>query len=201
MKTVLIFGGTGSVGSFLVKKFSDEENVITPSRHFEINEIPNIDAVIWCQGVNKNDSIHDLEYEEYINVIDVNLNYITKTLNLLIKNNKLNKGSRCLVISSIWQEYSRSCKFSYTVSKAAIGGLVRSCSIDLGKDIFMNALLPGPIDNEMTRSNLSDEQMKKLPGFVNLEDIWQLSRYLCLYNMSTNGQSIKIDLGFSVNKM
>jgi len=201
MKTVLVFGGTGSIGSFLVKKFSDEVHVIAPPKNFECNEIPSVDAVIWCQGVNKNDSIHNLEYDDYINVIDVNLNFITKTLNYLIKNNKLNKGSRCLVISSIWQEYSRSCKFSYTVSKAAIGGLVRSCSIDLGKDIFINALLPGPIDNEMTRSNLSDEQMKKLLGFVNLEDIWQLSRYLCLHNTSTNGQSIKIDLGFSVCKM
>ena len=107
-----------------------------------------------------------------------------------------------MIISSLWQEFSRENKFSYTVSKAAIGGIVRSCSVDLGKnDIFINALLPGPIDNEMSRLNLTQEQMDKLPGFVNLNDLWYLSEYLCLNNTSTNGQSIIVDLGFSVKKM
>jgi len=88
------------------------------------------------------------------------------------------------------------------VSKAALGGIVRSCSVDLGKnDIFINALLPGPIDNQMTRSNLSQEQVDTLPGFVQLDDLWYLAEYLCVHNTSTNGQSIRVDLGFSVKKM
>lgn len=137
-----------------------------------------------------------------MNTIDVNLHYITKTLDDLVRHDKLEKGSRCLIISSLWQEFSREHKFSYTVSKAALGGIVRSCSVDLGKnDIFINALLPGPIDNQMTRSNLTQEQMDTLPGFVQLDDLWYLAEYLCVHNTSTNGQSIRVDLGFSVKKM
>jgi len=200
-KNVLIFGN-GSIGSFLINKLKSE-NVITiiSPREFIVDNIPKVDVVIWCQGVNLNDSIGNLNYENYLTTIDVNLHYITKTLDSLIRHEKINKNGRCLIISSLWQEYAKSKKFSYTVSKSAIGGLVRSCSVDLAEhQIFINALLPGPIDNEMTRANLPSDQIEKLPGFVNLEDIWQLSNYLCLNNMSTNGQSIKIDLGFSIRK-
>ena len=199
--SVLVLG-KGSIGSHLIKKFSEKNKVISFTRDFNIKNVPKVKSVIWTQGVNCNDSIGSLNYSTYMNTIDTNLHYITHTLDELVKYEKIEKGGRCLIISSLWQEFSRENKFSYTVSKAAIGGIVRSCSVDLGsKDIFINALLPGPVDNEMTRKNLTDEQIDKLPGFVNLNDLWYLSEYLCLHNMSTNGQSIIVDLGLSVRKM
>ena len=194
--------GNGSIGSHLVKRFREAGHVVTVApRNFDaVHET--FHCAIWCQGVNCNDSIGSLDSDEYMHVIDANLHYTTRTLNYLIKNNKIEDGGRCLIISSLWQDFSRENKFSYTVSKAAIGGLVRSCSIDLAKrGIFINALLPGPVDNEMTRTNLTQEQVDLLPGFVSLDDLWYLSEYLCTRNSSTNGQSIRVDLGFSVKKM
>jgi NAD(P)-dependent dehydrogenase (short-subunit alcohol dehydrogenase family) len=199
---ILIFG-KGCIGSHLIKKFKSRgENVIVATRDIKSQVIPKLDAAIWCHGINCNDKIGQLNTETYSNIIDVNLHYTTKTLDFLLKNDKLDTGSRCLIISSLWQEYSRSDKFSYTVSKAALGGLVRSCSVDLGeKGIFINAILPGPLDNEMTRTNLTEEQIKCLPGFVDVDDVWYLSEYLCVNNKSMNGQSLIVDLGFSVKKM
>lgn len=200
---VIVFGSSGSIGSFIVSKLrSMNKEVFEAPRNFDITKIPLVDAAIWCQGANINDSIGELDDKKYLEIMDVNLHFVTRTLNLLVKHAKLKQGSRCLVVSSLWQEFTRDNKFSYTVSKAALGGLVRSCSVDLGaQNIFINALLPGPIDNEMTRHNLTAEQINKLPGFVQLDDIWQLTNYLCFLNRSTNGQSIIIDLGFSVRKM
>jgi NAD(P)-dependent dehydrogenase (short-subunit alcohol dehydrogenase family) len=200
---VIVFGETGSIGKFLAQKLRSEgKTVIGVSRNFVVDDIPEVEAAIWCQGVNINDKIGEINYEKYSEVVDGNLGYVVRTLDALVKARKLAPGSRCLVISSLWQEFTRDNKFSYTVSKAALGGLVRSCSVDLGaRNIFINALLPGPVDNPMTRNNLDPEQISKLPGFVHLEDLWQLSRYLCLFNNSTNGQSIIVDLGFSVRKM
>ena len=110
---VLILG-RGSIGSHLIQKFEEKNHrVIVATRDFNVHEIPKVKAVIWCQGVNCNDSVGSLNYSTYMNTIDVNLHYITKTLD------KLEKGSRCLIISSLWQE------FSYTVSKAALGGVVQ----------------------------------------------------------------------------
>lgn len=202
MNNVLVLGN-GSIGKHLAKRFTEKKcNVITATRNFDVHAIPKVQSVLWCQGVNCNDSIGSLNYSTYMNTIDVNLHYITRTLDDLVKYNKLDDCARCLIISSLWQEFSREEKFSYTVSKAAIGGIVRSCSVDLGKrGIFINALLPGPLDNEMTRAHLTQEQTDALPGFVNVDDLWYLTDYLCLHNTSTNGQSIIVDLGFSVKKM
>ena len=203
MASVLLIGN-GSIGSHLVQKFRRRGHHVTiADRNFDARSFPNkFKSVIWCHGVNCNDSICSLDSDTYTHVIDVNLNYTVKTLNDLIKNDKIDKNGRCLIISSLWQDFSRENKFSYTVSKAAIGGLVRSCSIDLGKKgIFINALLPGPVDNEMTRNNLTQEQIGSLPGFVHLNDLWYLAEYLCVNNMSTNGQAIRVDFGLSVKKM
>jgi len=202
MNNILILGN-GSIGKHISKRFIENKyNVITATRDFDVHSIPKVKSVIWCHGINCNDSIKSLDYSTYMNTIDVNLHYITRTLSSLIKYDKLEDCARCLIISSLWQEFSREEKFSYTVSKAAIGGIVRSCSVDLGKKgIFINALLPGPLDNEMTRANLTQLQTDTLPGFVNVDDLWYLTDYLCLHNTSTNGQSIIVDLGFSVKKM
>jgi 3-oxoacyl-[acyl-carrier protein] reductase len=204
MESRILVIGNGSIGSHLVQKFkSNGYNVTVAPRNFEANSFTQkFRCVIWCQGVNCNDTIGALDSVEYMNTIDVNLHYTTRTLDDLIRNDKIEKDGRCLIISSLWQDFSRENKFSYTVSKAALGGIVRSCSVDLGKKgIFINAILPGPIDNEMTRKNLSQNQIDTLPGFVNLDDLWYLSEYLCTRNNSTNGQSIRVDLGFSVKKM
>jgi NAD(P)-dependent dehydrogenase (short-subunit alcohol dehydrogenase family) len=203
MGTKVLIIGNGSIGSHLATKFREAGHRVTVApRNFDARTQEKFHSVVWCQGVNCNDSIGSLNAVDYLHVVDVNLHYTTWTLNDLIKHDRIEDGGRCLIISSLWQDFSRENKFSYTVSKAAIGGLVRSCSIDLGKrGIFINALLPGPIDNEMTRSNLTREQIDTLPGFVNLDDLWYLSEYLCTRNASTNGQSIRVDLGFSVKKM
>jgi hypothetical protein len=200
--SVLIIGN-GSIGSHLVQKFISKGHPVTIAlRNFDASSYPTFKYVIWCHGVNCNDSIGSLDHGAYMNTIDVNLHYTVKTLNDLIKYDKIEKGGRCLIISSIWQEFSRENKFSYTVSKAALGGLIRSCSIDLGKrGIFINALLPGPIDNEMTRKNLTQEQIDSLPGFVHLDDLWYLAEYLCVNNRSTNGQAIRVDFGLSAKMM
>jgi len=69
------------------------------------------------------------------------------------------------------------------------------------RNILVNAILPGPIDNEMTRSNLTHEQIEKLPGFTDAGDICHMIDYMCFKNTSMTGQSIVIDNGFSLMKL
>ena len=218
---VLIFGASGSVGSYLVNRFVDDgRTVFSTSRthksdsnviHYDpmvpetannLASLPLLDAALWCQGINCNDEIAQIDLPQYLSVIEANVHFVTRSMSVLVNSGKLTTGSRLLIVSSLWQDFTRNNKFSYTVSKAALGGIVRSCSVDLGsRGIFINALLPGPIDNSMTRSHLSDTQIASLPGFVDLADLYHLSSYLCFKNNSTNGQSIIVDLGLSVRRM
>jgi NAD(P)-dependent dehydrogenase (short-subunit alcohol dehydrogenase family) len=131
--------------------------------------------------------------------MNTNINGVIKSLHYLESTGRLVDGARLCIISSILQEYGRINKMSYCVSKSAIGGLVRSTSITLKeRNILINAILPGPIDNEMTKKTLSNEEyrcMKKY--FVELKDIFNMCKLLCFNNNSITGQSIKIDNGIS----
>jgi len=201
MKDVLIFGASGSVGSSLSEALSHEHRVCSWIRdQTRAEALPEMDVVIWCQGRNCSDTIENLDL--YDGIIDANLTFVVKTMNLLLKLNKIREGARLCVISSIWETVARTNKFSYMVSKAALGGLVRSVAIDLRpKNILINSILPGPIDNEMTRKSLTTEQVARLPDFVKISDIIDLVHYVCFKNNSMTGQSLVVDLGLSIERV
>ena len=118
---------------------------------------------------------------------------------------RLAKPSRLCILSSIWQEQARTAKFSYTVSKAAIAGLVRSCAADLGpRQVLVNAVLPGVVDTPMTHANLSVEQIgairsdSALGRLATPDDIAAAVAFLVgPTNGAITGQSITVDAGFS----
>jgi 3-oxoacyl-[acyl-carrier protein] reductase len=220
MKNLLIFGSNSliaqNIKGFINSKY--KMNIYETSSkknnnkiYFDINDeesyenllqCKNIDYIVWCQGFNVNDSISSFNKELYLKSMDVNINFIVLSLNYLLKNNKININSRLCIISSIWQEFVRNNKFSYSVSKSAISGLIKSSSEDLlKKNILINAILPGPVDNKMTRLTLTKEQLDNSSiRLIDINDICNLLDYLCFNNNSTTGQSIKIDLGFTNNR-
>lgn len=205
--TTLVFGSTGNVGRYICSQLP---NAVPLSReHYDLSNpndfsgletFENIKCIIWCSGANTNDMIGTIESNVYDNIMNVNVNSIVKSLNYFESNHKLCSGARLCIISSILQERGRIGKLSYCVSKSAIGGLVKSASITLkNKDILINAILPGPIDNEMTKRTLSTREYDSLKNFfVSLDDIYNMCHLLCFKNSSITGQSISIDNGLSV---
>jgi len=225
MKTCLIFGGNGAIGSAIADLYrSLEFSVWTTTRShvsggnhvvqisgdvqadlLVIKELPVMDAIVWAQGVNQNDSVLDVEAESLRNVLEANTVYVATTMNLLVSSGRATSGTRMCVVSSIWQEIIRKNKLSYSISKAALGALVKSAAIDLSeKGIYVNAVLPGVLDTPMTNSVLTQQQLidiKASTGFGRLvtpEEIAQVVYFLCSdLNLGISGQSIVVDLGFS----
>jgi hypothetical protein len=98
--------------------------------------------------------------EPFTAMLEANLLYIADTLAELVRRDCVADGGSLVMLSSIWQELSRTAKSAYIVSKAAVGGLVRAAATDLGpRGVRVNAVLPGVIDTPMTRANLSAEQI------------------------------------------
>ena len=224
---ILLFGGTGSIGSYIRAEFlSHGWEVISVTRNNPsdsnqiqwdvLNENPKdalltlkakgpFDAVCWAQGQNGSDSIYSFDETFHQNMYDANVIYILKSLHNLLSNALLNSSTKLCVISSIWQTIARQNKLSYSVTKAAIQGLVLSLANDLAKDgHLINAVLPGVIDTPMTHENLTQAQIdnvkrstqfNKLPK---LEDVAHTVYFLCSKeNTGTTGQFIKVDLGYS----
>ncbi len=164
------------------------------------------DAVCWAQGANRQDSVQDFDAVASADLYEANCLYVARSLNELLAGKLLSPaGARLCVVSSIWQERSRQTKLSYSMTKAALGGLVRSTSVDLAADgHLINAVLPGVLDTPMTHAALSPEQVQRVKqatlfnALPTPDGIARLVGFLCSdQNTVVTGQSITADLGYS----
>lgn len=227
-RTALIFGASGAIGGEIAMCLAKSElKVIGVGRGAsnsssylarsvkwslgqrfskeDFGDLKQLDAVIWAQGANYNDTIIDFDRERHLKIYEANVVYIMESLKQLLDLGLVSAGARLCVISSIWQEIARQNKLSYTVTKSALRGLVQSLAIDLGtKNILVNAVLPGALDTPMTRENLSTQQIQKLESETPLktlpqfEDVCELVAFLCSpRNTGLTGQFIAADRGYS----
>jgi NAD(P)-dependent dehydrogenase (short-subunit alcohol dehydrogenase family) len=217
----LIFGSPGSIGSYLFDSFikdnicvigtttnrmkTDKDHIyVNLDNMNNLNTIENVDIVIWAQGHNFNDNIFNFDETNFDKIIDGNVKFILVTLKSLLVNKKINDGGKLVIISSIWEELTRDNKLSYSISKSALSGLVKNVAYDLSNhNILINNILPGVIENEMSRNTLSKEQFDYIKNYtyfnrlINLNDIYNTVKFLTIENTGITGQSIKIDLGFT----
>ena len=158
MKNVLIFGANGSIGNYILNQFNSESkkyNVVGTSTNIEkTNEkiiyvtntnlesllnLEKIDIVIWAQGYNFNDNIETFNINNFQKIMDGNVNFILTTLNFLLNNDKINPDAKMVIISSIWENFSRENKLSYSITKSSLSGLVKNLAFDLSKqNILIN---------------------------------------------------------------
>lgn len=164
------------------------------------------DAVCWAQGANLSDSLLDFDTDRHLALYNANVLSVLRSAAALVAGKLLQaSGARLVVVSSIWQERARGDKLSYAVTKAALGGLVRSASVDLGHSgHLINAVLPGVLDTPMTRANLTAEQVAAVSAkttlgrLPDLTTLAQMILFLCSRdNQAISGQSIAVDLGMS----
>jgi len=207
----LIFGARGALGAAIVDELQQRHYRVHTHSHDQsieaLDALPVLDAVVWAQGINGSDSIADgFSEATYGAVMEANVTFVARSMDHLLKIGRINNPARFCVLSSIWQDQARTNKLSYTVSKAAVGGLVRSCAADLGnRGILINAVLPGVGDTAMTRKNLSSEQIERIQGASALghlatpKDIATTVAFLISpENRSITAQSLTVDAGFSL---
>jgi 3-oxoacyl-[acyl-carrier protein] reductase len=227
-RRALVFGASGAIGGTVMAVLSAAgDEVVGTTRSVSSADAPSplvavdpfdgsvglaalrgtgpFDAVVWAQGTNVNDSVFEFDLVAHLDVLKANCVFVAATLAGLLQMNLLRDGARLCVISSIWQTITRERKLSYTVSKAALAGLVHSASADLAsRGILVNAVLPSVTDTAMTRAMLSPEQIDRFAsatGFerlTTLDDVANTVAFLCSErNTGVTGQSIAVDLGYS----
>lgn len=217
-RTYLIFGSNGTIGSSCAEFLMRHARVVCAKRDFmslrdQIDQIQNVDGVIWAQGVNTSDSVVNFELDMYENLINANVSYILNSLTLLLNAEILKKDSQLVVLlvvlSSVWGQLSRPSKLSYGISKAALGGLVRSLAADLEPlGIQIDAVSPGPKDTPMTIKNLMPEELERviykspIKRLVTLAEVTPIICELATSELSgVTGQEIIIDGVWSVSKL
>ena len=228
MPKLLIFGGTGALGTAIAQKFSSEGyeviygvRTITDGKvQFQVplttGPVPDLlkgqlfDAVVFAQGANLNDSVITSSVEDLNRLFDANVSFISENTKALLSHNLIKHKGKIVILSSLWEQLTRQDKMAYTVTKAAVGGLVRSMAVDLGnsKGILVNGLLPGIVETPMSRGLLSAKQIENIeaqtPGHkLTLPTDVANAAYLlgCEDNTAISGQSLFVDYGFSVARV
>jgi NAD(P)-dependent dehydrogenase (short-subunit alcohol dehydrogenase family) len=227
MPKLLIFGGTGVLGAAIAAKYETNGYQITygvrkvsnPVNQFQLpltdGPVPDLlkgelfDTVIFAQGANNNDSVINHSPDDLNRLFEANVSFISTTSQALIGHNLIKHKAKIVILSSFWEQITRAEKMSYTVTKAAVGGLVRSMAVDLGnaKGILVNGLLPGVVDSPMARGLLKPEQIENVqwqtPGHKMIipTDVANAAYLLgCEDNTAISGQSVFVDYGFTVSR-
>lgn len=228
MPKLLIFGGTGALGTAIAQKFSGEGyeviygvRTITDAKvQFQVplttGPVPDLlkgqlfDAVVFAQGANINDSVITSSVEDLNRLFEANVSFISENTKALLSHNLIKQKGKIVILSSLWEQLTRQDKMAYTVTKAAVGGLVRSMAVDLGnaKGILVNGLLPGIVETPMSRGLLSAKQMENIeaqtPGhkLTVPTDVANATYLLgCEDNTAISGQSLFVDYGFAIARV
>jgi 3-oxoacyl-[acyl-carrier protein] reductase len=225
--SVLILGSTGALGSAIRAQFELAQwHIFTADRGYEAGpgQLPlpldreslpqylpteSLDAVVFAQGANSNGSLLTETDEKIAELLDANCLFIIRAMRELVNANAIKAGGRVVVLTSIWEQFTRQEKLAYTVSKAAAGGLVRSLAFELApRHIWVNALLPGVIDSPMTRTNLGPEKLAKIQAdspsgeLATADDVGRAALWLASpLNTGITGQSIFLDRGYTTGRV
>lgn len=121
-----------------------------------------IDILVNNAGITKDRSLQKMTFEEWEEVIDVNLTGAFSITREIVPHMIAKKSGKIVNISSVIGSTGAFGQSNYAASKAGLIGFTRSCALELAKHgISVNALCPGYINTEML-AKVPAEQQKKL---------------------------------------
>lgn len=216
-KSLLITGGRGGIGAAICRVFSEAgADILAPSSSEmdlsseesidsffkNLKEIP--DIVIHSAGINELAGITEVSHDILSKVFQVNLFSFISILSRVIPSMKERNCGRIVGISSLYGIVSKERRIPYSSSKHAMSGLIKSTALELASDnILINGVAPGYVMTEMTKKNLSEEEINNLKIQIptgrlqEANEIANLCLFLCSpLNQSITGQIIPVDGGF-----
>lgn len=176
----------------------------------EVNKLaentPILDGLVLNAGVVKTMPLKYIKSSEIDNILSVNLKSSILLVNRLLKLKKLKRGASICIISSISSIKPTPGNSVYAASKGALNSFVKAIALELApKGIRVNAILPGFINSEMTKSITDEELLKKhisnypLGRFGEPKDVANLVSFILSDQSSwMTGNLVNLDGGFSL---
>ena len=120
-----------------------------------------IDILVNNAGVLYPTRVMDISYEEWLRVMDVNVNGLFRLTQEVLKTMIPRKHGRIVnMSSSAGRSVSTLGGVHYTASKAAVLGITRAVAKEVAQHgITCNAVCPGLIDTDMVRTTVSAEKI------------------------------------------
>ncbi|WP_294651112.1 beta-ketoacyl-ACP reductase [Rothia mucilaginosa] len=209
-KTVLVTGGNRGIGYEIAKEFqaSGHNVCITyrsgeaPEEFFAVKadvrdadsineafkaieaEYGPVEVLVANAGITRDMLLMRMKEADFTDVIDTNLTGSFRVVQRAIKGMLKLKRGRIVLISSVVGLYGSPGQVNYSASKAALVGMARSITRELGgRNITANVVAPGFINTAMT--DVLPEETKKnylasIPAgrFAEAEEVARVVRWL-----------------------
>lgn len=118
-----------------------------------IEKYGKVDILVNNAGIARDNLIMRMTEEEYDSVLDTNLKGAFNTIRHLSRFFLKQRAGKIVNISSVSGVLGNAGQANYSASKAGLIGLTKSVARELaGKGVCVNAVAPGFIDTEMTKS-------------------------------------------------
>ena len=181
-----------------ISKTADVENMVQNT----INEFKTLDILINNAGVTRDTLMVRMKEEDWDFVLKVNLTGTFNCSKAAAKYMMKQRKGRIVNIASIVGVMGNAGQANYSASKAGIIGLTKTSARELAsRNITVNAVAPGFIDTEMTRSlneNIKQQLKEQIPvgKLGRPEDIANCIKFLVSDDASyITGQVIHVNGG------
>ena len=197
IKEIEVAGGTAKIYQANV---SDESAVRKMTREVESSLGP-IDMLVTSAGIVDFQHHRELSFQNFQRIMATNVDGTFLPV-MAVKDGMIKRGSGNIVcISSVAGLRARPTLISYSTSKAAVIGLVRSCASAFGPAVRVNGIAPGFIQTDMVKnSDPSIKEAVKNKAFLKRlgvpEDISNAALFLLSKRASfISGQTFVVDGG------
>ena len=149
------------IGATLIQCDVGDDNQVAAMMAQVRQEFGGLDILVNNAGIIRDRTLVKMSHEEWDSVIRVNL---TGTFNCLHHAVPiLRADGRVVNLSSVTGIMGLFGQANYAASKAGIIALTRTAARELARNrVTVNAIAPGFIDTDMTRTALSEEMMRKM---------------------------------------
>lgn len=229
-KKVIVTGGTRGIGravSCYFEKFGAEV-IVTGTKNnktFDKNRFYSVDfandnevydfsrviskldpdILVNNAGINIIEFFREISLDNYNKVHKVNVAAPFQFCQAAIDGMKSRGWGRIVNISSIWGLISKAGRASYSMSKFALDGMTAALAAEVASEgILVNCVSPGFVETEMTRNNLSENEIQDLCKQIPIRRLAkpeEIAKFIIWLASSENtyisGQNLVIDGGFT----
>lgn len=185
-------------GKFLAADMSKEESATIINDYLQ-KEYKEVDIVIHNAGITRDKTIAKMDEKYWDMVLNVNLQALIRTNNLLLKSGTIRNNGRILCLSSISGFSGNFGQTNYAATKAGIIGYVKALAEELtANNITANAVAPGFIETKMTAkmplfTKMGGRRLSNLNQGGLAEDVADMITFLSSPGAAgINGQTLRV---------